>query len=383
MITACKAYISVNGTQSVWTQPQAITIKKLQDSIRLNQEYQTCFHRTKERLAQIPDERPFDFSEMYIFGKFETFTRRCQNIIELFTTISTYNRLGEITIEGMEPLSAKFSQIVSTLKKKGYDFLDQRKQEFDADYTEFKNNTQELHETILAFINTQFEQITNTQRALAYIQRFERVNLPNVSLHDKYIKLLNAYARDIESVSRIYQKSRLEPMIARDLPPTTGKILWARQLYKRIQQPMDIFEKNRTILTYPEAKQIIKNYNRLCAVLLEYELLYHRAWVRQVDVVLSGLHASLIIKDLESSEYLINFDPEIMILIREAECMQRLKLEITPEAADFVVRQELFKRNFSKIKLMLDENKRIRGSIPSTFEQASLLLEFLSREGNQ
>ncbi len=124
---------------------------------------------------------------------------------------------------------------------------------------------------------------------MAYIQRFERLNLPNVSLHDKYVKLLNAYARDIEAVSRIYQKSRLEPTIARDLPPTTGKILWSRQLYRRVQQPMEIFERNKTILQFPEAKQIIKNYNKLSAVLLEYELLYHRAWIRQIDIVLSGL----------------------------------------------------------------------------------------------
>jgi dynein heavy chain len=124
---------------------------------------------------------------------------------------------------------------------------------------------------------------------VAYIQRFERLNLPNVSLHDKYVKLLNAYARDIEAVSRIYQKSRLEPTIARDLPPTTGKILWSRQLYRRVQQPMEIFERNKTILQFPEAKQIIKNYNKLSAVLLEYELLYHRAWIRQIDIVLSGL----------------------------------------------------------------------------------------------
>ncbi len=124
---------------------------------------------------------------------------------------------------------------------------------------------------------------------MAYIQRFERLNLPNVSLHDKYVKLLNAYARDIEAVSRIYQKSRLEPTIARDLPPTTGKILWSRQLYRRVQQPMEIFERNKTILQFPEAKQIIKNYNKLSAVLLEYELLYQRAWIRQIDIVLSGL----------------------------------------------------------------------------------------------
>ena len=100
MINACKSYISCSGTQTIWSQPQTTVIKKLKDAIKLNQEYQSSFQKTKEKLMRMPDEKPFDFSEMYIFGKFETFTRRCQNIIDLFNKINTYTRLSEITIEG-------------------------------------------------------------------------------------------------------------------------------------------------------------------------------------------------------------------------------------------------------------------------------------------
>ena len=100
MITACKAYISENGSYTIWSHPQASLIKKLNASIHLNKEYQLCFQRTKERLAKMPDERPFDFSEMYIFGKVEAFTRRCLNIIELFNTINIYSKLQKSKIEG-------------------------------------------------------------------------------------------------------------------------------------------------------------------------------------------------------------------------------------------------------------------------------------------
>jgi len=42
------------------------------------------------------------------------------------------------------------------------------------------------------------------------------------------------------------------------------------------------FEQHATILKTDEARTLIKNYNKLNKVLLEYELLYHRAWLRQV-----------------------------------------------------------------------------------------------------
>lgn len=217
-------------------------------------------------------------------------------------------------------------------------------------------------------MDTQFDKIHDTHRAIALIKRFEKLDLPNVSFNEKYIKLLTQYSKDIEHVSKIYQKFRLDPPIARDLPPTTGKILWSRQLYRRIEKPMTVFEANKTILQYPEAKQIVKNYNKISAVLFEYELLYHRAWLRHVDIVLSGLHTSLIIKDLETNEYLINFDPELIVLMRETECMKRLNLEVSKEADNLWTRQDVYKKNHGKIKNMLEKNKQVRNSIPKSFE---------------
>lgn len=50
-----------------------------------------------------------------------------------------------LNFKGMELLAAKFNGILSVLKKKSYDFLDQRKTDFDADYDDFKKAIQDLH----------------------------------------------------------------------------------------------------------------------------------------------------------------------------------------------------------------------------------------------
>ena len=101
MITACKSYISNQGTETIWMQNQDDVVRKLNDCIRLNEEYQRSFHKTKEKLEKMPNERPFEFSEMYIFGKFDTFTRRLKKIIEIFETISIYATLQDSKIEGL------------------------------------------------------------------------------------------------------------------------------------------------------------------------------------------------------------------------------------------------------------------------------------------
>jgi len=156
---------------------------------------------------------------------------------------------------------------------------------------------------------------------------------------------------------------------------------------------MDIFVANKTILQYSEAKRIIKNYNQLSKVLLSYEILYHRGWHRQVDVIATGIHSSILIRvnredafqmgttttaaggtsvvtstSQTNPEYLVNFDPNIMELIRETQCLARLGLEIPKEAALLAQREEALKKHYQDLTQLVEKNKRLREKIKQPFE---------------
>ena len=137
-------------------------------------------------------------------------------------------------------------------------------------------------------MNQKFEPVTSTYRALRLLNRFESLKLPNMPIEEKYKFILQLYSRDLDMVAKMYRNFRLEPIIARDLPPVAGKIAWARQLYRRISEPMEIFKKQGTCLDTSDAKRVIRNYNRLAKVLVEYEILYHRGWLRQVGLFIAG-----------------------------------------------------------------------------------------------
>ena len=65
--------------------------------------------------------------------------------------------------------------------------------------------------------------------------------------------------------------------------------MWSRQLFRRIKEPMELFQdKAPHLLKSSEAKKIIRNYNKVGKVLLEFEVLYHREWMRQIDYVRAG-----------------------------------------------------------------------------------------------
>ena len=65
--------------------------------------------------------------------------------------------------------------------------------------------------------------------------------------------------------------------------------MWARQLYRKIQMPMELFMREAShVLKTSEGKKIIRNYNKIAKVLLEFEVIYHRQWMRGVEQAKAG-----------------------------------------------------------------------------------------------
>lgn len=71
-------------------------------------------------------------------------------------------------------------------------------------------------------MDSRFERIPSTRRAIEHLQKFEALGLDNLGIQEKYQRILSHYARDIDTVSKLYQKNKGEPPIARDLPPVAG-----------------------------------------------------------------------------------------------------------------------------------------------------------------
>lgn len=52
-------------------------------------------------------------------------------------------------------------------------------------------------------------------------------------------------------------------------------------------------QKNSEILSSAEGKAIIRHYNKVAYVLVEFEVLYHTAWVREISQLQYGMYKTL------------------------------------------------------------------------------------------
>ena len=93
------------------------------------------------------------------------------------------------------------------------------------------------------------------------------------------------FEREIEDIRDRYNENRSDPPVSRNIPPITGRILWIRQLYKRIEVPMNMFRSYHRVIAHDSMQKCIKIYNTLVSVFIHYELIYHKAWYDSAIIV--------------------------------------------------------------------------------------------------
>ena len=69
----------------------------------------------------------------------------------------------------------------------------------------------------------------------------------------------------------------------------------------------------------------------------------------------------------------MNFDPNILELIRETQCLARLDLEIPKEAVLLAQRGSILKRHYQDLTQLVEKNKQLREKIKPPLEK--LLME--------
>ncbi|KAK3736698.1 hypothetical protein QZH41_011488 [Actinostola sp. cb2023] len=383
MVRACKNFVTDRGLNRVWDQPRQPLIEKLKICLQLNESYQMCFQKTKAKIALDPSQKPFEFSEMSIFGKFDAFCKRVMKIIEVLNALETFSVLSKSKIEGIESMASKFNHIYSTLKKKPYDPLDHRRPDFTVDFAEFKRQISELQGYLQKFMTLSFSKLKSTSNALDLLVRFEKLGIPSleVAIEHTYRSLLLMFGKEIEIVRKIYAANCNNPPLARDRPQIAGSISWSRQLMRHIRDPMNVFEAHPTCLQTKESRAIIKNFNRMATILVEFEMMYHHAWTKEVEIAKSEclrfltvtvtpcrLQASLLVHDQETGNLLVNFDPQLTKLMRETECMMKINLEIPDSAKLLFINRHALKRTADDLKMMIEEVTVVKNKIPNIFQ---------------
>ena len=360
MIFVCKEFLNEPGT--LWNQPKETLLANLKLVVELRDRYRAEYSATKKKLRENPSNRQFDFDEERAFGKFDLFAKRLHKLVDMFTTIVQFTQLAERRMDGMEGVIRRFFVVAEEFKRKPYDLLDFSKNQYDRDFLEFNVNIHDLETKLQTFIDSSFENISSTEQALNMLRQFQSVlkrDSLKKDLDDKYVVIFQNYALDLDAVQKIYEKHKHSPATPRNAPPVAGDIMWSRQLLRRIEEPMRKFAANEMIMRTKESKRTVKTYNTVAKALVAFETLWLRAWRKSIEDSKAGLQATLIVRHPETGNLLVNFDKEIMQLMRETKYLQRMGVEVPESAKMVLLQEEKFKHYYNQLSYALREYDRV------------------------
>ena len=138
------------------------------------------------------------------------------------------------------------------------------------------------------------------EQSLLFLNKFQDLEGLKIDFADKYSKLMQNFSKELDTVRKIYEKNKEDPPLSRNLPPTAGRIIWARQLYQRISMPIKLLQEKIDLNKTEEGRSLIKNFNKIAEALLQYEVLFYRNWERSIDLIKKGMQATVYIRHPET-----------------------------------------------------------------------------------
>ena len=328
--------------------------RKLEECIKLNAEYKEAYYEIKKKkIGQ--EKKEFSFSEQYIFGRFDYFVTRMENILNMFQKIKLFTELFDNRLESLlawdliDDDAKYFEGAVKFLRTKDYDFLCFRNTQFDKDYLDFMNRIETLTERLRVELEKCYDDIWDTPHSFQYLARFEKLSkvFPIGGLVNKYTRVITCFRAEMDRVNKFFKKQQGQTgTLPRNYPETAGKIYWIRSLLYHLKYFIDHFHANEGFKKIKDYRKLVKQYNETGVQMMKYELHVQESFKNFKIYQVEAMIAKPVMKNLPAGGPLtVNFDPILANYLKENEKLCKLDIAL-PSVNRFLIKRKTWFYDF-------------------------------------
>ena len=241
-------------------------------------------------------------------------------------------------------------------------------------FEEFKANVNQIDDETCSLINSTFkEKLNSAEGAFELLAKFKnKETRPRIEalMKDKYEDILERYSVEVAEMDSLFEKNRETPPISKNMPPTAGKIAWARSIMGRVKAPIDKFKTKEGLIQSDTGKGVTLKYIHLVSRLdQQYEGKIFEIWnAENTDKAISLLKDNKILTseyDGEKMTYKVNFSPQLKVIIREAKFLDRIGKKIPQTIINIALQEKEYLRSVDKLNQLIREyNKALSGLKP-------------------
>ncbi|OCT60754.1 dynein heavy chain 9, axonemal isoform X2 [Xenopus laevis] len=364
------------------------SLSKVQEALDILRLLVSTFQEKRETLKGYfrdgIEPKTWDFPAVMVFSRLDAFIRRLVTIENLLLTALDMMKLEKMVFAGVKGNSLgqkvlsmyeEFQEVFKVFSDRSDDCLDLYNKEFERDILEFEMRVQDMDRRLGSIFCQGFEDASNLEYAFKLLDMFgSLLERPIIAADafDRYPLLISMFNQELDSAKFIYNRHMQTTMeqdyaqINLNMPPVAGNLNWTLQLKERLQNTFSNFRH----VTHPcmesaEGVQMKQKYEEMMALLEKYKEKLYEEWCQTVSEKSQyNLTRPLIVRDENTKLIFVNFDPQLVSVLREVKYLQELRMETIPkEAGDIFSFKESYRTFTANLELTANRYNKVMRTI--------------------
>ncbi|KAF2978603.1 hypothetical protein EK904_004180 [Melospiza melodia maxima] len=328
--------------------------------------------------------RSWDFPSRLVFARLDSFLQRLHVVKGLLSTALDLAQLEKIEFGGMRgkalgqqvlAMHEEFQECYQVFSERAYDCLDLANGEFEQDALEFQQKVQDIDRRLGTVFSQAFSDAPGMEHIFKLLAMFqnllERPGIAAVAA-DKVPVLLSMFSSALDQARLTYSRHTQAglqlgfPPLHKNAPPVAGALGWAQELRARIQRPLEHLRHVPGLsLDSARGRLVMQKYEEMIQLLDRYQEKLYLDWSQTVSEKSQyNLAQPLIRREAQTKLIRVNFDPQLVAVLREVTYLRRSGAgAIPPAAAELHSCKESLWQLVASLELMANSYNKVLRSL--------------------
>ena len=322
-----------------------------------------------------------------VFNLPDQFVERCHDMIDVVQMTWRFAALKHIEVGGhlrmvrsMQQINTQFHQALKQVQTTGYDLLDIAAKKYDDDFFQFRRTVRDCERRLGSLMAERLVTFTTVSTALNFLACFEMMldrKTILTCIHDAQMQVLLTLSVELDTVCTLFQAGNTRALLAPgvgdtavppagyvkdtagylNIPDYARRVYWSRSLAHRLDSPFALAARLLSnIMHLPPAVNILATYHHLRKSLCDFEDNEIQSWLASIDMKFAEkLKQPLLKREMTSSAMRVNFDVDLMALLREGKYLKLIGVEMPSGVGAVYTKCDMYQQHHANLQMMVND----------------------------
>ncbi|NXD73362.1 DYH9 protein, partial [Eolophus roseicapillus] len=360
------------------------SLGKVQLVLSILNAFEEAFEERREKLHMYygpgQEVREWEFPAVMVFARLDSFLKRLAMVEDLLATALDLMKLEKMEFSGIKgkalgqqvlDMYENFQEAYKVALSQPHGCCSVLPQEFEQNALEFQQKVEDIDRRLGTVFIQAFDDASDLEHAFKLLDMFgSLLERPVIAADaaDKYSVLISMFHSALGHARLIYARhiqAEMElgsPPVHKNMPPVAGALGWAQELRARIQGPFGHLRRiPHVYLDSAGGRRVMEKYEEMIQLLDRYQEKLYASWSQTVSERSQyNLAQPLIRRDPDTKLITVNFDPQLVSVLREVSYLSSSQMGAVPAmAAEIYSSRESYRQMVANLELMVNRYNKV------------------------